>query len=201
MDYLSFIEPTNVAMYVGLVVPFLVAVVSKKVASSGLKGVLNLLLSSIAGSAVYLASDVDTYDVRGFVTASLNTFVVSVAAYYGVYKPTGATASVNSATANFGLGKPVLQTDDTEIPLTTTPDEMGMTGHALADEASSSNSGVVEVDSLPVTIVQRPKAAAPRKAPVRRTPGKRTTPIVGAKKVATDDSTTILRDEDFPESR
>ncbi len=184
MDYAEILNPANVAMYVGLAIPFLVALVSKKVASSGLKGVLNLLLSSIAGSAVYLASDVDTYDVRGFITASLNTFVVSVAAYYGVYKPTGATASVNSATANFGLGKPVLQTDDTEIPVTVTPEEMSTTGNEVA-HADVRNDGRWVPDPAVASYVTGTSdvPASPTAYPV---PGK------------DGDSSSVLRDEDFP---
>ena len=121
MNFFDLENATTTAQLLGLVIPFLVAIVTKKVASSGLKGVLNLVLSAIAGSTVYLVAADGGYDVQGFVNATMNVFIVSIATYYGVTKPTGLTETVQNVTSGFGLGtKPTLQTDDAvaaiEIP-------------------------------------------------------------------------------------
>lgn len=117
MNFFDLQNATTVAQLIGLGVPLLVALITKRFASSGLKGVLNLVLSAIAGSATYLVAADGSYDVTGFVNATLNVFLVSIAAYYGVYKPTGVSASIAANTSRFGLGKPVLQTDDTVVPV------------------------------------------------------------------------------------
>ncbi len=112
MDFFNLGDPATASRFIGLAIPLLVALVTKRVASRGLKGVLNLVLSAVGGSAVYLVAKDGGYDVEGFVNATLNAFVVSVATYYGVYKPTGVSAKLQNKTAGFGLGKPALQTED-----------------------------------------------------------------------------------------
>lgn len=144
-------DPTAVARLIGLLVPLAVALVTKRVASQGLKGVLNALLSAIGGSVAYLVTKDNGYDFEGFVNAVASAFVVSITAYYGVYKPTGLTGSVADATANFGLGpKPVLETDDkgkesaqdsAGVPVPTPADpEAGSTAVDGPPEGSSTSS-------------------------------------------------------------
>jgi len=112
MNFFDLENATMISQLLGLAIPFLVALVTKRVASGGLKGVINLLLSAIAGSVTYLVASDGGYDVTGFVNSTVNVFIVSITAYYGVYKPTGVSETVQNKTANIGLGKPELTTDD-----------------------------------------------------------------------------------------
>lgn len=91
-------------LLVGTVIPLLVALVTKEVASSGVKGVLNAVLSAIGGAlTVYVAAG-GAVDVVGMAHAGIETFVVSIATYYGVYKATGLSTKVQAKTANVGVG-------------------------------------------------------------------------------------------------
>lgn len=107
------LDAATASRALGLLIPLLVALLTKRVASSRTKAVLNIVASALAGSAAYLVAADGGYDVEGFVNAALNTIIVSVATYYGLYKPTGITDTVQNKTANFGIGrKPELETDD-----------------------------------------------------------------------------------------
>lgn len=107
----------TVARLLGLLIPILVALVTKSSASSGLKGVLNFVGSALAGSTVYLVAQDGGYDWRGFVNASINTLLVSAASYYTLYKSTGVTDTINVKTGKFGIGRPpVVETDEKGLP-------------------------------------------------------------------------------------
>ena len=149
MDFINIEDPANAAKLVGLIVPLLVALVTKKIASSGLKGVLNLGLSAIAGSAAYLVAETGGYDLGGFANATINAFVVSIVAYYGVYRPTGVSESVAAKTSDFGLGKPALQTDDAveavEVPVEASAATTAGDPDKSLDEASGEPVGAPSV--------------------------------------------------------
>lgn len=105
-------DATTVTRLLGVLVPLLVAVITKRYASPGLKATLNVLSAAIVGSLGYMVAADGGYDLDGFVNSFLNTFIVGIATYYGVYKPTGVTGTVAKATEGFGLGSPTLETDD-----------------------------------------------------------------------------------------
>lgn len=106
-------DASTLSKLLGLLVPLLVGVFTKRYASSGLKSAINIGGSAIVGSLSYLVAADGGYDVRGFINAALNTVIVSVAAYYGLYKPTGISDTVQAKTADFGVGpKPDLETSD-----------------------------------------------------------------------------------------
>jgi hypothetical protein len=111
INFISYAAAT-VARLLAFLVPLFVAFITKKWASAGLKGFLNLVSSAVVGSVTYLVSADGNYDWRGFVNATLNVFVVSVIAYYGVLKPTGLSDTVATKTRSFGLGKPEMETED-----------------------------------------------------------------------------------------
>jgi len=100
---MDFFDPTNVARLIGLVVPLLVALVSKKVADGGVKGWLNVALSALAAVIATLIGADGGWAWMAFLNAWINAFIVGIAAYYGVYKPNGLTQSVTRNTANFGV--------------------------------------------------------------------------------------------------
>lgn len=108
----TLLDAQTIALLSGVVIPLLVGLVSKLNASSGLKAIINAFLSAVAGTLATV-TQVTAPQVRDFVIAILSTWVVSVATYYGVYKPTGVAGTVAEKTAGFGLGSPpVLQTGD-----------------------------------------------------------------------------------------
>jgi len=162
MSFIDIHDAASVSRLLGLLIPLLVALATKKIASSGLKGIVNLVLSAIGGSAAYLIADTGGYDFNGFVNAAINTFVVSIVSYYGVYKPTGVSDTVAVKTSAFGLGKPVLQTDDAldevEVPVTQPDEDV---------EAVSDESDVDPQDEV-VEPVSEPSTPSPRKRTPRR---------------------------------
>ncbi len=160
-DWVLAHDPETVVSLIGLLVPVVVAIVSKRVASAGLKGVLNLLLSAVAGSVAYLVTEMGTYDLAGFLGATLNTFIVSIVSYYGLYKPTGITDNVNSATANFGFGGPDLQADTALEPV-----EMAV--DASAHPHGEADIETIHVSKLPVTLIIEAPVRASRKRAKRR---------------------------------
>ena len=87
----------------GTVVPILVGLVTKLNASSAVKGVVNLVLSTIAG-LIATAIAGDGVLTQAAVVAAFLALMTSVATYYGVLKPVGVTGAVQESTAGFGLG-------------------------------------------------------------------------------------------------
>lgn len=108
------LDAQTISLLVGIVIPLVVGLLSKIHASSGLKAVINAALSAIAGAlAAYASTGFSATDWKTLVTSIVTTWVVSVATYYGVYKPTGVAGSVIAKTRNFGLGSPpVVETDE-----------------------------------------------------------------------------------------
>lgn len=108
----TILDAQTVSLLVGVVIPLLVGLLSKLNASSGLKAILNAFLSAIAG-ALTTVTIVTEATLRDFVIAILSTWVVSVATYYGIWKPTGVAGTVAVKTSGFGVGSPpVVETDD-----------------------------------------------------------------------------------------
>lgn len=104
---LDFSDPTSVVNMLGILVPLIVALISKRYASSGLKSVLNVVTSAVVSTLGYLvAASGDGYDLVGWLEAFIGTLIVSIAVYYGVLKPTNLTEAVNVKTARFGFGSP-----------------------------------------------------------------------------------------------
>lgn len=109
------LDAQTISLLCGVVIPLLVGVLSKVNASSGLKAVLNALLSALAGAlATFTQTGLSNgVDWKTLIISILSVWIVSVATYYGVYKPTGVAGSVIAATSRFGLSSPPrVQTDD-----------------------------------------------------------------------------------------
>lgn len=114
VDPINFLsgDAGNVSRLIALVIPLLVAAITKRGASSGLKGVLNAVASAITGSVSYLVGADGGYNFTGFFNATLNVLVVSMASYYVILKPTGLTDKVDAKTGDFGIGGPSMQTEE-----------------------------------------------------------------------------------------
>lgn len=91
----SFDTQTVITLLVGVVLPALVALVTKQVASSKLKNTALLALAALSSVLVPLIG-AETYDWQAVVTSFLQIFGVSVLTYVGVYKPRGTTDAIQT---------------------------------------------------------------------------------------------------------
>ena len=83
-----------VQLVIAFVLPVLVGLVTTRVTASGAKAWLLAGLSLVTSLLVELAralTDERVYDLGVALLAALPAFVVSVAAHYGLWKPTGAS--------------------------------------------------------------------------------------------------------------
>ena len=92
-----------ISLIAGVIVPILVGLIAKAAAPAGLKAVLNAALSGVGG-LLTAANLPGGFGWKGFAIAWAQTWVVSIATYYGLYVHTGVTAAVTNLTANIGIG-------------------------------------------------------------------------------------------------
>ena len=86
-----------VQLLIAFVLPVLVGLVTTRVTSGAIKAWLLAGLSLVTSLLVELGRSIasgTTYDLGVALLAALPAFVVSVASYYGLLKPTGITAAV-----------------------------------------------------------------------------------------------------------
>lgn len=103
VSYLS-IDVEVLARVGGLIVPILVAVLAKSTASRLLKAMANAVLSAVAGIvALAIAAD-GQVDVNHAFGAIFDAWTISVASYYGLWKPSAIAAAVARVTSGIGLG-------------------------------------------------------------------------------------------------
>lgn len=103
MDTVFQADVATLSLIVGVVLPILVGVVTKELASGGLKATLLALFSGVAG-LVNGAINADGVFTRESLYAAATTWVIAVATYYGYWKPTGAAQKVAQATDKAGIG-------------------------------------------------------------------------------------------------
>ena len=90
---------------VGVVLPILVALVTKQFASSAAKSI-TLVFLTVLGSGLVQAQEAGGFITEEAISNSVAQFVIAVAAYYGVWKPTrvaGADGRVAAAVPG-GIG-------------------------------------------------------------------------------------------------
>lgn len=87
----------------GTVLPIVVGVVTKKVASRALKAISLLFLSAVAGVVAQAIGDDGILTLES-VRAAAVTFVTGAATYYGFWKPSSVAEMVQDATARIGIG-------------------------------------------------------------------------------------------------
>lgn len=88
----------------GTVLPLLVGLVTTRDTNSNRKAVLLVLFSvliPLLGELAHALSTQTPYDVGLALVAALGTFLVGVGMHYGLWKPTGASASVQ----RFNIGR------------------------------------------------------------------------------------------------
>lgn len=86
-----------------VVLPILVGIVTKEVASRGLKAVVLAFLAA-ANGAVSSAIQNEGILSQATLSAAVISFVVAVASYYGFLQPTNISPTVNEKTSDFGVG-------------------------------------------------------------------------------------------------
>lgn len=87
----------------GVVIPILTGLVTKAHASSAVKGLANTALSVVAASLVVAVEHGLHLDAHLGISAFM-VFIASTTSYKTVWKPTGAAAAIQNATASFGIG-------------------------------------------------------------------------------------------------
>ena len=85
----------TISLVIGVFLPLLVGLVTKKVTSERTKAVLLAALSAVSGFATEYAQSlgVGTFDWYPALLTSLATFLMAVGLHYGFWKPTGAADS------------------------------------------------------------------------------------------------------------
>ncbi|MCZ4069229.1 hypothetical protein O1W71_16275 [Microbacterium sp. H37-C3] len=100
MNVVFSLDPLTVVQFViAFVLPVLVGLVTTRVSGSSMKAWLLAGLSLVTSLAIELAralSSGEVYDLGLALFAALPAFVVSVASHYGLWKPTGTSAKVQS---------------------------------------------------------------------------------------------------------
>lgn len=99
------VDTTVLAFLAGTVIPLLTALVTKMNSSSGVKAVVNLVLSMAAGGVAYLVAHDGTGSVLDLIAAMVAVYLASGVSYQNLWKPTGVTLATGSATRDFGLGR------------------------------------------------------------------------------------------------
>jgi uncharacterized membrane protein AbrB (regulator of aidB expression) len=97
-----FDTPTTIAFVVGVVLPAVVALVTKEIASSRLKNTVLLALSALSSVLIPLIGST-TFDAKAVLTSFATVFGTSTLTYLGIYKPQGATAAIQAAVPG-GIG-------------------------------------------------------------------------------------------------
>lgn len=174
------LNPTELQIASGFAIPLVVGFITKLRASSAVKALLNFLLSAIAGGlTVALAANGDVVGTT-WLLGIAQTFVVSIASYYGLWKHTVAPAIAQS-TPNFGIGTPqpgYVPTDqygtygssgvgspDDVLP---GQSQVDVEGSEPKDATLDQNTGVAE-DVAPAPAVRATKAkTATKKSTARR---------------------------------
>ena len=97
------VEIQYLSALIGVIIPLLVGLLTKLEASPGVKAIANALLSAITGVVTQIIETGGTFIPSEAIVAVLLTWVVSVATYYGLWKPTHASEVVQLKTAKFGV--------------------------------------------------------------------------------------------------
>jgi len=103
LDTVITLDLTTWAFLGGTIVPILVGLLTKLNAPPALRGLVNLILSAVAGLIAVAVTQDGVLD-KASIVAGFMALVASVGTYYGVLKPLGVTGAVQRATADFGLG-------------------------------------------------------------------------------------------------
>lgn len=91
-----------IGLLVGVILPVLVGLVTTRVVHAGTKAALLALLSIATNVLTEFVASFNAgtpYDLGAALITSLGTFVVAVSLHYGLWKPSGVSASVQEVGA------------------------------------------------------------------------------------------------------
>ena len=90
---------------VAVVIPLIVGILVTKAAPSWMRAVTLIVLTAVA-TAISTATQADGVAVLGRedIILAIDNIVIAVAMYFGVWKPSGISTTINDATATFGIG-------------------------------------------------------------------------------------------------
>lgn len=103
MDTVFQADVAVLAAVVGVFLPILVGIVTKELASGGLKATVLALFAAVSG-LVAGAIQADGAFTQEAIFAGFISWVIAVTTYYGYWKPTGTAGNVASATSAVGIG-------------------------------------------------------------------------------------------------
>ena len=78
---------------VGTLLPIVVALVTNKFASSQVKSLTLLALTVVGGALTSIQASGGSFELKPAITGAILSYVVSVATYYGLWKPTQVAGS------------------------------------------------------------------------------------------------------------
>jgi len=96
------VDVTLLQILVSMVLPLVVGIVVKQVAQPAVKSITLAVLSAVTAIATTALSSGGEIGKDTVVQAIIG-FVIAVGSYYGIWKPTGISNTVNTATQNFGI--------------------------------------------------------------------------------------------------
>lgn len=99
---MEYSDMTLFALVAGVIIPLLVGLLTKLNAPSGVKAVLNFGLSAAAG-LLATTTEID-FEWQPFLINWGFTWAISIATYYGLWRPTTVSTEVQEKTADFGIG-------------------------------------------------------------------------------------------------
>lgn len=88
-----------VSLLVGVILPLIVGLVTTRVTNSSTRALLLAVLSAAAGLLTELGESIaagTAYDIGVGGLAALTTFLTAVGLHFGLYKPTGTAAALQS---------------------------------------------------------------------------------------------------------
>jgi hypothetical protein len=97
-------DATLISLLAGVLIPLLVGLLTKLEAPSGVKAVMNAALSALSGALATIAPDGSGFSWKPFLVFWATTWVVSIATYAGLWKPTGVAPAVQRSTGSVGIG-------------------------------------------------------------------------------------------------
>jgi hypothetical protein len=107
VDFNLNVDPQVFALVTGVVLPLLVGLITKYDASPRVKALLLALLAGVSGALASLNSSEPVISGETLTQVAIS-WVTAILVYFGFWKPTGVTETLNWATRNFGFGpKPV----------------------------------------------------------------------------------------------
>lgn len=101
---MTHLDVGTLSLVAGALIPLVTGFLTKFKASDGVKALMTLTLSAIAGLVQVAINANGTVNVHTWLATGAATWFLAIVAHYGLWKPTGISGAVQQASANFGIG-------------------------------------------------------------------------------------------------